>query len=584
MGEPMKVIYILLVPVVLNLIIYLWASFSGCTNVLKWRSLRMAIFSSILFWGIGVSIENSLYGKSLIELSMLLFLWTLPYIWVRGHSAVQQDKDLSKVKGTYFVGTACAALSIVFQSNLIPQGWWIQAILAMMFIYAGFSALAYLVYYLLFHNIFQAGDMVPVLLTNFSEAKGFLIGQVGCKRLTFLFFALFGIVILVIACFSVIKAPALNVVNAYGSTALGGAALFLLICYLRQSFPIHEYLEARLQIKNMKAAVNIHRKNLTNLKLNVSQNKTGTTILVIGESANRDHMNCFNPSYDLATTPWESKILENENFFFFEKSYSNFTQTAEALALALTGMNQYNHRSNRDLISIIDVAKAAGMETWWISNQSRGGCGYIVESIIQSVDHCIYVDNTQGDDSQVLQFLTKISGNGNRLIVIHLMGSHLRYEDRTPRTFKFSGKEKNKKIFAYDKSIAYTDFILHQIYQIGTQKLHAESIIYVSDHGEDMKYTHGLGHFTYDMVRIPMWIYLSREYQERFTDVSQSLKNHENDVFTNDLLFDVLCGIMHIPNSSYTEHYDLSSSSYDLTLDVAVTLHGREKIKYDSKW
>lgn len=54
-------------------------------------------------------------------------------------------------------------------------------------------------------------------------------------------------------------------------------------------------------------------------------------------------------------------------------------------------------------------------------------------------------------------------------------------------------------------------------------------------------------------------------------------------MFTNDLLFDVLCGIMHTPNSSYTEHYDLSSASYDLTLDTAVTLHGRERIKNDTK-
>lgn len=579
----MRVIYMLLVPIVLNLIIYLWASFSGCTNILKWRSLRMAIFSSILFWGIAISIENGLQGKYLIESSMILFLWTLPYIWVRGHSAAQQDKDLSRIKGTYFVGTACATLLIILQSNLIPQGWWIQSILAVMFIYAGFSALAYLVYYLLFHNIFQSGDMIPVLSTRFSEAKGFLVGQMGCKRLTLLFFTLFGVVILVIAHFSVAKSPALNVVKVYEAIVFGGAAILLLVCYLRQSFPIHEYLEARMQIRNMKAAVNIHKNNLKNFEMNVSQSKPGTTILVIGESANRDHMNCFNPSYGVDATPWESKMTENENFFFFKNSYSNFTQTTEALSLALTGMNQYNHRSNRDLISIIDVAKAAGMETWWISNHSRGGCGYIVESIIQSVDHCIYVNNTQGDDSQVLQFLTKIPGNGEHLIVVHLMGSHLRYEDRTPNTFKFSSKEKNKKIFAYDKSIAYTDFILHKIYQIGTQKLHADSIIYVSDHGEDMKYTHGLGHFTYDMTRIPMWIYLSREYQERFTDVSKSLEKHENDVFTNDLLFDVLCGIMHTPNSSYTEHYDLSSASYDLTLDTAVTLHGRERIKNDTK-
>lgn len=47
------------------------------------------------------------------------------------------------------------------------------------------------------------------------------------------------------------------------------------------------------------------------------------------------------------------------------------------------------------------------------------------------------------------------------------------------------------------------------------KRIHPDSIMYVSDHGEDMKYTHGTGHFTFDMVRIPCWIYASSELKKR---------------------------------------------------------------------
>lgn len=47
-------------------------------------------------------------------------------------------------------------------------------------------------------------------------------------------------------------------------------------------------------------------------------------------------------------------------------------------------------------------------------------------------------------------------------------------------------------------------------------------MIYVSDHGEDMELTHTASPFQYNMVRIPLWIYLSPAYQHAIPRPSSS--------------------------------------------------------------
>ena len=113
------------------------------------------------------------------------------------------------------------------------------------------------------------------------------------------------------------------------------------------------------------------------------------------------------------------------------------------------------------------------------------------------------------------------------------------------------------------------------------ETLHASVIMYVSDHSEDMKYTHGTGHFTFDMTRIPLWIYLSPSYQQKHKEKAESLRRHESCVFTNDLVFDTLCGLIGADNYGRTEAYDLSSPSYALTEKEALTMHGKMHIAED---
>ncbi len=310
----------------------------------------------------------------------------------------------------------------------------------------------------------------------------------------------------------------------------------------------------------------------------------GTVIIVIGESANRDHMKAFSPKYLQETTPWMSSLRGQSNFYFFSRAYSNFPQTVPALSMYLTGSNQYNQKSLTDTVSIVDAVKTAGYTSWWISNQSRVGIHDTPTTMIaESADNTIWISPSEGDDRRVLDVMQNISPNKNNVIFIHLIGSHLRYVDRTPSDFRtaFLQGTFSEKVYSYDRSIAYTDQLLRDIFQYAKKHLNLQVMVYCADHGEDMEYTHGAGKFTFDMVRIPLFIYLSPEYCTMYPETAATLAKHENYIFTNDLMYDTLCGLLQIPNSEYNAHWDLSNSSYVLTPQTALTKHGEVHVGDD---
>lgn len=82
---------------------------------------------------------------------------------------------------------------------------------------------------------------------------------------------------------------------------------------------------------------------------------------------------------------------------------------------------------------------------------------------------------------------------------------------------------------SYEKSIAYTDKVLQEIYEYGRDKMNLQAMLYCSDHGEDMKYRHSPELNDFNMVRIPFWIYLSRDYQLALPERYIALRQHSSD-------------------------------------------------------
>ncbi|MBQ6975367.1 MAG: phosphoethanolamine transferase [Selenomonadaceae bacterium] len=348
----------------------------------------------------------------------------------------------------------------------------------------------------------------------------------------------------------------------------------------------------------------------------------GTVIFIIGESASRTYMQAFNPNFPFDNTPWlSSKLTEKisaknpmdilvkvdedfkstpENtpnlsqvdgeFIIFQNAYASWSQTVPVLQRALTEQSQYNDKEFYKSVSIVDVAKKAGYKTFWFSNQGRyGEFDSAVTLVAKTADVAEWTDDaydfSHKYDESLLNFLTTLNPDENNFVVLHLMGSHIYYNSRYPRNFKkwttADGTGMMLAAPAYANTILYTDFILSKIFDYAAQNLNLQALIYFSDHGEDLQISHNPDVFSFDMVRVPMFVYLSPDYEKNFPAQVETLNLHREKYFTNDMIFDTVCGILNAPSNHYDAGQDFSSTKYKFNRDNLTTMLGQHKISED---
>ncbi|WP_298672312.1 sulfatase-like hydrolase/transferase [uncultured Megasphaera sp.] len=453
-------------------------------------------------------------------------------------------------------------------------------------------AIFYASYALIYGQPFDEYALLSVIATNPDEIINYLTATFSLAKLL-----LIGILIVTLfaailwSTFHTTSQPYPGQMKKKKVIVFAIVIVYFFINYLMTIFPADQVLHLRrlngpmntfIQLKNN---LDTHTDSLTIQTENktLAEKLPGTVIVVIGESAVRDRMSAFNDSYPTDTTPWEKAQKASPDFIFFDKAYANFPNTVMAVTQALTSSNQYNKVPLKDAIDIIDVAKKGGYHTYWLSLQNKSTVSDAGVTVL--ADRADTVKWLHGQDETVIQELQRISTEDdtvNNFIIVHLNGSHFRYDRRVPESFIQSRHlPTSSKEDYYDDSLQYTDYVLQQIYEYGKKHMQLQAMVYVSDHGENMEYTHTSSPFRFDMVHIPLWLYLSPEYAQAYPDTIRTLRNHSHDIFTNDLLFESLSGIIQAPSNFYHAEYDLSSPDYSLTLDQALTLHGKKHIRED---
>lgn len=325
----------------------------------------------------------------------------------------------------------------------------------------------------------------------------------------------------------------------------------------------------------------------------------GVYVLVIGESLTRDHMNVY--GYPRETTPFQSEAVIDPHYIFFNHGYSCYTQTVQVLTEALTEKNQYNDMALAKAYSIIDLAREAGFRTTWISNQSRFGVWDTpIGAIGSACDDQYWINSyvgtdviTKDYDTALIPYLKKVDPNDRRqLIVIHLMGSHVSYWDRYPAEFYHwptdMGKERTKEEVMndeYDNSVLFNDYVLENIMNTATNYLHADGVLYFSDHGEQVteRPGHNADQFDYTMVHIPFWIYLSNDYQMTHKAEVARMWERRNMPFSNDMLYDTLMGMMGLTAAHYDPTADIFSTRFDKDVTTLMTMYGNIMIRNDTE-
>ena len=330
------------------------------------------------------------------------------------------------------------------------------------------------------------------------------------------------------------------------------------------------------------------------IEFNATKKQQGETYLVIiGESLNKNHMGIY--GYYRETTPTLSKMYQNKEILRFDNTYSNHTHTMQVLSLALTEANQYNQKDYYNSLSVIEILNKADIETYWLTNQNMlGGWDNLVSVIAKNSNHVTSINSSIGYtitaqkyDGVLIPKVAKIlsqESEKNRVIFVHLMGNHSTYWTRYPQDkYKIYKNSDGNQTDDYDNSIVYNDYVVSSMLKNLQQLKGANALIYMPDHADDVKNNlgHGSAHFTFEMTQIPMLMWFSKTYQERYENRYQTLSNNTNKLYSNDLFYDTLIGIFDIKTNRYNKKYDLSSDYYQLKEEKALLLHG--KFRYIEK-
>lgn len=342
---------------------------------------------------------------------------------------------------------------------------------------------------------------------------------------------------------------------------------------------VKEYLATNLQYsQNMQERIS----KLQVTPLN-KDDKPHTILLVIGESESRDYMKAFNKEYKYDTTPWLNKMAQSKNFILFPNAFSIYANTVIAVSNALTEINQYNDKKFYEACSVVDIAHAAGYKVHWYSNQGHLGCADTpVTLIANTADVAKWtkqeLNQVQYDES-LLPYLDELDTEKNNFLIVHLKGNHFNFLNRFPESFtKFGTPGKYDLEVNYADSIAYTDYILEQIFNHAKNKLNLQAMVYFSDHATVPDKRRSPNFEGLASVRIPFFTYFADEYIAHHKEVYDTLKKHERLYWTNDLAYELLCSILDVKSNRFDEANSLASEKFKYKREDLRTNCGQTRI------
>ncbi len=374
---------------------------------------------------------------------------------------------------------------------------------------------------------------------------------------------------------------------------------------LREIKPIFLYKTYKQVITDKKLFIENISKNIYNdyddIIIN-SNSDNNTYVLVIGESADRNRYSLY--SYERNTSPYLAKI--KDELYIFDDVISPHAHTSSSLEKILTFADLRNKDLKYKYGSIIHFFNSAGFKTFWLSNQYKYGnydAGYT--AIANASTEKIYINSnswtsnkTTYYDEKLVEELENILKNnyGNKLIILHLFGSHSPYSKRYPKEFNIynsshflaniNPESKFANVLhynAYDNSIVYTDFVLYKIIFALKQVNINGYMLYFSDHGEDagtsdknVFYGHNEAISTKPMYEIPFILWLSEKYKNENKEKINSIAKSIHKSYQTDRIIHTIIDLSNMDNTLFKKEDSIINENYK---EVMRTYGGKEYFK-----
>lgn len=527
----------------------------------------------------------------------IAWIITYPFLYFITYRKNSSDFGfhLDTVFGLYVIGWLMSLKILVINFTILP--YIILPIISTIEFLILLIPIAQWIYYYLYHSCISEDGMSMIQDTHYNEIIEFF------KQFSVLFniiifslvFFVYGIIVFLNLKFDYINLTLTQLIPILVTTLFltyylwkNGEKAKQQGVFVRTGI-IELYLDIKTYLKTSLLYQTNMQERIKDLTVTPSQpqfSKPSTIIMVIGESESRDYMSAFT-DYPVETTPWLSAKKADKHFILYPNAYSCEANTVRSLERALTEFNQYNNKQFYTSCSVIDIAHKAGYTTHWYSNQGHLGSADTPVTLVANTSGTAKwtkqnLNQVQYDEA-LLDYLDEVDPTKNNFVVIHLKGNHFNFINRYPQSFaKFSEPGKYDLIPNYIDSIRYTDYILQKIWEYGTQKLNLQAMLYFSDHATipDKRRAPDFGGFA--TVRIPMFTYFSDEYITKFPETVNTLRQNENQYFTNDLAYDLMCGIFNIKSNHFDESNCFASPLYKFTRETLKTNLGKIDIKDDN--
>lgn len=465
-----------------------------------------------------------------MKINLKAFLiWLLPLIvslFIQGFSFGWNRVVLGNALENFFTLLILISILLLFKHR---TGRVLQYIF---YVFWCLSCLIETIYYFIFKANLSASSIYILLETNLAESKEFLEFYLNPIILIMVLGYLFFIVI-----FFLWK-PIFAVNTSNFKRKLPWLFILISSAFFLFQTGFIQYNFAYLTLKSIKEYAQDYKKiesftidqpkvDIEGFKFNDSLKKA-TYVFILGESTTRNRLSIY--GYSRNTTPYLKSIESDLLIYDNVVSPNAFTIGSLEKVLTLNGLNSKND------FSIIQLMNKAGFKTFWLSNQRPIGKYESLVTKIASASDTYQIKNTALDgsitpyDEVLIPLLDEALEDEAPLkfIVLHPLGTHMKYSDRYPDSFhKFVGQSfsnfnhsrAHELSNAYDNSIVYHDYFLKEVHQRLISLEEPSYMLYLSDHGEevftDIDFA---GHLddnpTKSMYEIPFFLWMNPKFKK----------------------------------------------------------------------
>lgn len=366
-------------------------------------------------------------------------------------------------------------------------------------------------------------------------------------------------------------------------------------------FPFDVYLATK-DVLEFHQSIEEEQEHLANFTFGIppkADSTEETIVLVIGETARWENFGIN--GYQRNTTP---NLKKEKNLVSYSHTATQANLTSNSVPLIVTRANALNAQLANEEKSVSEAFQEAGFQTAWISNQEASA---YLSRIIETSDQKYVLNSgirhkSLYDTDLIEPFRQALkSKSKKKFVVIHSLGSHFKYCQRYPASceiFKpcFSNNmdlmsitPENVQLLvnAYDNSIVCTDQFLGQVLQTLKAKGGIWSMIYLSDHGENLfdderkLIMHGTLIVSEYEAHIPFIVAYSEDFKNRYPTKVESIMTNKDKNITSEVVFHSLLDLADLKTPVIADSLSICRPTLTSKTSTYILNGNRELVKFE---